>query len=122
MNLIIVSIDLIIGIFVMSSIFTYFIYFTSSGFNAGLGSLNKFSKILTLNAHTQNFILLAEDSGIDQKQATSLFASYNAVIIPFNPFNPFNGIQNNNSLNTDYFSRIISIQGNEYRLVVSNVN
>ncbi len=118
MKIIIASIDMLIAIFVLSSVFTYFLYFIGSGLNAMLKSLYNSAYNLAISAKIQSVIFLTESSGIGKMDTLRLFATYNVVLMPFNALN------NNTSLSQQCkckeLSRIITIDSRQYRVVIND--
>lgn len=118
MKLIIASIDMVIAVFVLSSVFAYFLYFAGSGLGATLKSLYGASYALAASAKIQSIVFLAESSGIGEAGAAGLFAPYNALLVPFNALN------GNASLaqpcGCRALSRIITINSRQYKVVIKD--
>ena len=118
MKLIIASIDMLIAVFILSSVFAYFIYFMGSGLSTMLKSLYYSSYNLAISAKIQGIVFLTESSGIGEIDSLRLFATYNAMLVPFNALN--NSTSLSSQCRCNGLSRIITINNRQYRVVINN--
>lgn len=129
MKLFIVSFDLILSIFIFSSVFTFFLYFIVTDFNVLFNILNQFSDTLSINSKIQSILFLTKNQNLPYVFAETLFEPYNAEFIPFNLIS-VNQILTNSSFNSSlnpsnniyqhYTVRTIDISNKIFLLVIKN--
>lgn len=119
MKLIITSFDLILSIFIFSSVFTFFLYSVITDFNILFNTINQFSNTLLINSKIQNIIFLTKNIKRPNEFIKNLLKSYTIKFISFNAI-ALNPIVSHNFYSRYYLIRTISNNNRISLLVIKN--